>query len=407
MTTRRTTTRLAAAATASSLVLLTGTPALAAAPVAQASATALRLTIGGTPADSGTYTVTNDGTGEESSGSNSPAVSALTGQSFVQAGTLAQDARTQIEGGNGASAACAGLAGDGAVLVEVGDGGCLTPGDNLRLNAANLDLSRVRLVEAEFLAGLDQQLRDALQPVSDPLFAGLQQALQEVLTGADAAVVLDLGAIHGFCVARPGDVRGDSTLVGAGASVRLGGQDLELLDLPVSPPPNTHLVTDLGVVVDAVLEALRIQFDEAIEGALAPLNDATAEAAALTAGLEQIGEQLAPLEENVLDLTLNKQVRGDDQIAVTALELRLLPAAAEFGASLLDVEIGRSTCGPNGRLQPESPEKVTPAPEPKQEVPTSVPAGSPGSGLGTGGLAALLLTAVGAGAVAVRRSLRS
>lgn len=412
MTTRRTAGRLAAAATASSLVLLTSTPALAAEkPVAQASATALRLTIGGTPADSGTFTATNDGKRERTEGSDSPAISVLGGQDFIQAGTLAQKARTQIEDGRGASAACSGLAGDGAVLVEVDEGSCLRPGDNLELNAGNLDLSNLQLVRSEFLAGLDQQLQDALAPVLDPLLAGLQTALEQVLTAADAAVVLDLGAIQSFCVARPGDVTGGANLAGAGASLRLGGQEVELLNLPADPAPNTKLVTDLGEVADLLLQALRTQFTEAIDGALGPLAQVIDQAEVLTAALGTIGEQLAPLEENVLDVTLNRQERGPNQIDVTALDVRVLPAAASFGVELLNVEIGHSSCGPNGRVQPDEPEEPnTPAPEPQPEepqVPTSVPAGSGGSGLGTGGLLALLLTALGAGAVATRRTLRS
>ncbi|MDN4160377.1 hypothetical protein [Nocardioides abyssi] len=412
MTTRRTATRLAAAATAGSLVLLTGAPALAAEkPVAQASATALRLTIGGTPADSGTYEVTNDGERQRTTGSDSPAISVLGGQDFVQAGTLAQKARTQVEDGRGASAACSGLAGDGAVLLEVDEGSCLRPGDNLELNAGTLDLSNLQLVRSDFLAGLDQQLQDALAPVLDPLLAGLQAALEQVLDAADAAIVLDLGAIQSFCIARPGELSGGTTLAGAGASLRLAGQEVDLVNLPADPAPNTKLVTDLGEVVDLVLQALRTQFTEAIGGALGPLAQVIDQAEVLTSALGTIGEQLAPLEDNVLDVTLNKQERGRDRIDVTALDLRLLPAAASFGVELLNVEIGRSTCGPNGRVQPDEPqEPSTPAPQPQPEepqVPTSVPAGSDGSGLGTGGLVALLVAALGAGVAATRRTLRS
>ncbi|GGO70957.1 hypothetical protein [Nocardioides deserti] len=408
MTTRRTAARIAAATTASSLVLLTGAPALAAEdPVAQASATAVRLTIGGTPADSGTYRVTNDGKRQRTTGSDSPAISVLTGQDFIQAGTLAQKARTQIEDGRGASAACSGLAGDGAVLLEVDEGSCLRPGENLELNAGNLDLSNLQILRSDFLAGFDQQLQDALAPVLDPLLAGLQTALEQVLTAADAAIVLDLGAIQSFCIARPGEVSGGTTLAGAGASLRLAGQEVDLVDLPADPAPNTKLVTDLGEVVDLLLQALRTQFTEAIGGALGPLAQVVDQAEVLTSALGTVGEQLAPLEDNVLDVTLNKQERGRDRIDVTALDLRLLPAAASFGVELLNVEIGHSSCGPNGRVQPDEPNTPAPQPQPEEpQVPISVPAGSDGA-LGTGGLVALLLAAIGAGVAATRRTLRS
>ncbi len=60
--------RLGAMATAAAVVTVSAGPALAAEPVAQASATGLRLTIASTPTDSGTYTVTNDGKKETAPG---------------------------------------------------------------------------------------------------------------------------------------------------------------------------------------------------------------------------------------------------------------------------------------------------------------------------------------------------
>lgn len=412
VTTRRTAARLAAATTAGTMVLLTGAPALAAQePVAQASATALRLTIAGTPADSGTYRVTNDGKKEKAEGSDSPAISVLGGQDFLQAGTLAQKARTQVRDGRGASAACSGLAGDGAVLLEVDEGSCLRPGDNLELEAGTVDLSQLQILRSDFLAGFDQQLQDALAPLLDPLLAGLQTALEQVLGALDARIVLDLGAVQSYCVARPGEVSGGTTLAGAGASLRLAGQELDLLNLPADPAPNTKLVTDLGEVVDLVLQALRTQFTEAIGGVLAPLGDLIDQAEVLTSALGTVGEQLAPLEDNLLDVTLNKQEKGRDRIDVTALDVRVLPAAAAFGVELLDVEVGHSSCGPNGRVQPDEPDEPAPTPTPTPEepqVPTSVPAGADGgSALGTGGLVALLVAALGAGVAATRRTLRA
>ena len=163
--------------TATAVLGVSACPALAADPVAQASATGLRLSLGGTPTDSGTYTATNDGKRETTTGSDAPAISALGGQSFIQAGTLAQKAATEVRGKDGFSEACAGLAGDGATLVEVADGGCLQPGENLALNAGSADLTGIQILGDQF----PQALQDALQPVLDPLLDGLTQALTTVL----------------------------------------------------------------------------------------------------------------------------------------------------------------------------------------------------------------------------------
>ncbi len=323
--------RLGATATAAAVVTVSAGPALAAEPVAQASATGLRLTIASTPTDSGTYTVTNDGKKETATGSNEPAISALGGQSFIQAGTLSQDAGTVIRDEKGFSAACAGLAGDGATLVEVAEGGCLVPGQNLDLNAGTVDLTGIQILGDQF----PQELQDALQPVLDPLLAGLTTALQTVLDGGDIALGLNLGAVQSFCTAQPGSADGDTDITDATLDATLGGQSFNLVTLPTNPPPNTRVVTDLGVVVQSVLDALRTQFETAIDGALGPLTAVIDGAEVLAEALEQVGEALAPLEENVLEITLNKQERpSSDSIEVTALDLHVLPAAEAAGVKL-------------------------------------------------------------------------
>jgi hypothetical protein len=105
-----------------SLAALATGPAFAAEPVARASATALEIGIAGQGTDTGTFTVTDDGSGPTTSGSNKPALPVLAGQTLTNLGTLAQDARTVVAGGAGASAACSGIAGEGATLVQVGEG---------------------------------------------------------------------------------------------------------------------------------------------------------------------------------------------------------------------------------------------------------------------------------------------
>ena len=397
--------------TAAAVLAISAGPALAAEPVAQASATALRLALGGTPTDSGTYTVTNDGKRETTTGSNEPAISALGGQSFIQTGTLSQDADTVIRDKRGFSAACAGLAGDGATLVEVAESGCLVPGENLALDAGSADLTGVQILGDQF----PQELQDALQPVLDPLLAGLTTALQTVLGGGDIALGLDLGAVQSFCTAEPGTAAGDSDLTDVSLFATLGGTRIDLVELPTNPPANTKVVTDLGVVVQEVLDALRTEFETAIDGALGPLTAVIDEAEVLAEALGQVGEQLAPLEENILDITLNKQeFPTDDSIVVTALDLNLLPAAETAGFEVLSAQIGESACGPNSRVAADPTPQPNPDPTP-QPVPTSVPAGVESAGpsdggLGAGGnlaLLALVALSAGAGVASYRRSLRA
>ena len=404
--------RIGAMATAAAVVTVSAGPALAAEPVAQASATGLRLTIASTPTDSGTYTVTHDGTKETASGSNEPAISALGGQSFIQAGTLSQDAGTVIRDKKGYSAACAGLAGDGATLVEVAEGGCLVPGQNLDLNAGTVDLTGIQILGDQF----PQELQDALQPILDPLLGGLTTALQTVLDGGGIALGLNLGAVQSYCTAQPGSADGDTDITDVTLDASLGGQSINLVTLPTNPPPNTRVVTDLGVVVQSVLDALRTEFETAIDGALGPLTAIIDGAEVLAEALEQVGEALAPLEENVLEITLNKQERpASDSIQVTALDLHVLPAAEAAGIELIGAQIGETACGPNSRVSVDDPDPTptptsSPTPEP---VPTSVPAGvesvSSSGGIGAGGnLALLLLVALsaGAGVASYRRALR-
>ncbi len=403
-------------ATACSLVALSGAPA-AAATLAQGSATAVRVSVGGSPTDSGTYRVTRDEGGEKASGSNRPAVSVLTGQDLVTTGTLAQDARTRLEDGRGSSVACAGLAGPGATVVAAGQGSCLSGGGTLALEAATLDLSGLSLVESEVLQGLDEELRLALEPVVGELGPALQEGLSQALAQVgDPGLFLGLGAVQSSCTAGPGAVAaGRADLADAGAYAVVDGTRVDLLSLPASPPPNTRVVTDLGAVSALVREAVRRQLDTALDGVLGPLGPAVDEAAVLDEALAQVGAQLGPLEEELLSIVLNAQTRpAPGAITVTALDASVLPAAAaELGAEALRLELGESSCGPGGaaatpprpdpRPQPAPPARAEPAPV----TPTAVPAGVASAdatgadgGLGASGalaLAGLVLLAVAAG----------
>lgn len=407
--------RGAAVAAAAAMVALSATPA-SAATVSQASATALSLELAGTGAtDSGTYAVTNDGSTESAKGTNEPLITALGGQDAIQAGTLAQDA---VANSNATSAACSGLAGDGATLVAAGSGDCLSGGDNISLDAGSLDFSEVELVSSGLFQGVDQQLITALKDaglsqteVTDPLSAALKQVLAAL---GDPGLHLDLGAVQSSCTADKDKASGDSSLANSRAYVTIPTVgDVTLVDLPVDPDVNQKVVTDLTGVTDTILDALRTQFTNALQGALTPANEALnqLQAQVLDTALGQIESQLAPLEDNVLDITLNAQNTSPGAITVTALDVKVLPAAKAFvGSSLAHLTIGTSSCGPNSPATKTVVNNPPKAGNPPASVPTVVTAGMESYDDGSAGRIALvtllLLAAAGAGVATYVRMLR-
>lgn len=406
--------RGAAVAAAAAMVALSAAPA-SAATVSQASATALSLELAGTGArDTGTYAVTNNGSTESAEGTNEPLITALGGQKAIHAGTLAQDA---VATKDATSAACSGLAGDGATVVAVGSGDCLSGGDNISLDAASLDFADVELVSSGLFQGVDQQLISALKEaglsqtaVTDPLSKALKDLLAAM---GDPGLHLDLGAVQSSCTADKDKASGDSSLANSRAYITVPTVgDVTLVDLPVDPDVNQKVVTDLTGVTDAILDALRTQFTKALNGALAPANGGLdqLQTQVLDTALGQIESQLAPLEENVLDITLNAQTTSPGAITVTALDAKVLPAAQEFvGGSLAHLTIGTSSCGPNSPIAKtvKNPPK---ADNPPASVPTVVTAGMESYDDGSAGRIALvtllLLAAAGAGVATYVRMLR-
>lgn len=395
---------------AGALVVLSAGPGAAAEPVAQASAQALQITIAGEdPAISGEFKVVHDGNKATSTGTRNPAIDTFSGQSFLQAGTLAQDAVAIVRDGRGLSAACAGLAGDGATLVSAGDGQCLSAGKNLNLSAATFEISDVEIVPGVG-PGTPQQVEDAVN-----------KALKEL---GDPRLVLDVGAIQSFCTADPDTATGDSELVDVAAFVEFNGERLTLVEFPVNPAPNTMIVTDASDVVQDINAAIRKQLKTGLNGALGDLAPGTGQVLTEISNqvIAQIAPELAPLEENVLSGTLNKQEfsNGGRAITVTALDLQVLPAAAEeLDSSLLSAQVGRSSCGPNRVVtavtQTPTPTPTTPTPTPTPDppgpdprVPTSVPAGTDGgstSGTAAGIVGALALMSLAAAVAGYRRAL--
>src|SRR5207344_1412478 len=84
---------------------------------------------------------------------------------------------------------------------------------------------------------------------------------------------------------------------------------------------------------------------------------------------------LAPLEQNLLDITLNQQMHPTpDSIKVRALDVQVLPAAkAQLdGNSLVNLQVGNAACAPVARVAVSAPAGQAAAP---QALPTAVSAG--------------------------------
>ena len=259
-------------------------------------------------------------------------MSALTGQSLVSAGVLAQDATTQTSGRS--AALLRGIAGEGATVAAVGDGQCLTPGGTLALSAGTLDLSHLQIVQSTVLQGLDQQVQTALKPVLDPVLGALQGGLQTGLRQlGDPGLFVGLGAVESRCTAAPGTAPADATLAGVGAYVQVGGQRVDLLSLPVHPAPNTKITTGLGDVAARGGERpAQPAVHRARPGRSARWAAPSTRPRCSTTCSPTSAASSRPLDQNVLSGTLNRQVRpAAGAIEVTALYLDVLPAAAAFG----------------------------------------------------------------------------
>ncbi len=407
---------------AAAVSLLAVAPAFAAT-VSQSSAQAINLSIAGNSVISQEVTAVHDGTSEESvDNSTIPTlVDLLPANTALAVGVAPQEA---VANGDGTSYACAGLAGTGGGLVKIGDERCELNGEPLTLELGSLDLG--------VLPGTSGALTTALTPLLGPLGGVLDQVVDAIAAGLDGTPLGEIGlsgslsAIEGSCFADPDAAIGDARLVdtsgGSNATpiaVTLPGvaEPLTLLNLPANPPPNTHVLVNLDTVTQTLIDALTVQLNTMLGEALVPL------AGPLGGLLQQVQDQaivvlvealqplLQPLQDNILDITLNKQVFGDAgrSIVVTALDLQVLPALAQFaGGSLIGGEIGKVSCGPNSRVAAPTP---TPDPTPTDgtQPPTVVDAGAAGSDNTARTVltatAALTLLAGSAGLIGYRRML--
>jgi hypothetical protein len=373
--------RLAAVVGAAALSTVAVAPAAAAAPLAQSGANAITVSVAGNEQGSGNVTAKNDGSGEQKTGDTAPPISVLKGQDLIKAGVLAQEASATVTDRSGRSAACAGIAGNGGSVAQVGDSRCLDPGQPLGLAFGNLDLSDTLVVDPESALGPLAEANAPLQQVLGQITGPLADAIADTPL-APSGLGGTLGAIEGSCVSENGRATGDANIVDTRLTLNVAGQEVVLANLPANPPPNTEVPVNLDEATAVILGAVRTQLETMLAapgagtGPLAPL-------AALPDALqEQVVEALvdatrdqllAPLGENVVRIILNKQTRtGPDQIRVTALDLALLPALEDqLDAPLVGLQLGNVVCGPSGQARAAA-APAAPAPT---ALPTAVSAG--------------------------------
>jgi len=410
-------------------------PAFAAATVSQATAQSVTLDIAGNSAISQKITATNDGTAEDRTDTSTVPKLAdlLTGNNVLGAGVAPQDAHANADGTSYACAGIAGPASDG--VVTVGKKQCTIDGSVLTLNLGDIDLDLVHILGSE--GALTGPLNDALSPVTLPVGTQLDDVVSQLSDGladtplGQVALNGSLSVIEAACTANPSGAVGDAQILDTAGDRKLpisvtipdgsGGTktlDLVNLDVNLEPKPGgTDVLVNLDAVSQELIDAIEVELDTAVGGALSQVSDALKPV--LQAVQDQIVEQLVDalrepllqqLSDNVLKLVVNDRTYGDNgsSVDVTALRAEVLPAAKQFaGASLVDGRVGHVTCGPNRVATPEVQSPTTPD---LPDVPTVVDSGLAGHQDHTarnvlGATAALLLLAGAAGLMSYRRML--
>ncbi len=432
-----------AVAGVASLALLAGGPAMAAGTISQGSANGINLAIAGNKVVTDTTYATNDGKTQNKHTENTiPNVAGVApGTNIAGLGVVLQDAYAHSDG---TSSACAGLTGQGGGLVQVGNKPCsIDGGQATSLSLANFDLGNL-VADPNSIVG---QIVGTLG-LNGPLATALQSALLGPVTKAlsdtlgNVGLTGSLGVVAAMCTANPDSATGKATIANSHLGLTLGKSTYKLVDLPADPAPNTHVLTNLDKVTQVVLDAVTTEVtnvldspvstipDNSILGTLRlildPLKQLTGtlgdllktvvpqlQSSLISPLVSALQPLLKPLEDNVLNITLNAQPvpQKAKTFEATALDLQVLPALKQFtGGSLIGGIIGHVTCGPNSRVA--APPTGTPTPNPSptatptKGVPTNVDSGVAGNSHGTEILAAVaaLLAMTGvAGAAAYRR----
>ena len=377
----RTYLRLTAAVGTLGLGLMALSPAVAATNN-QAGANAVSIQIADQdPQGTGLATATYENGQETKTGNTTPAFPDPTGQKFLTGGVLAQEATAKP----GLSAACAGLAGDGGSVLNIGNSSCLTPGNLITGSFGSFDPST--LIPSGSAIPVDQLPSQITGPLgtitggADALSSAINDALSQAKSQfGDGGLVANLDLVEGRCTAGNGGPTGTSTLTDAKLTFNIPGQDpITVLELPVHPKPNTHVFTNLSDVLNAILDGVDTDLTNSLQGNASPLKALTdaVRQNIVTQVHTQLEKQLAPLEQNLLDITLNQQVHPTpDSIKVRALNVDVLPAAkAQLnGHPLANLQIGNAACAPVASAAVSPPQAATPkAAHPR--TPTGVSAG--------------------------------
>lgn len=189
-----------------------------------------------------------------------------------------------------------------------------------------------------------------------------------------------------MCQAGPG-LSGDANLTDVGFCAEAGEKRIPLLSFPVNPDPNTKVGTNLDAVLRDVVEGVESNLDDELDMVTEPVKRDIIEGV-----VAKVTGQVGPLEDNILEGTLNKQSRSNDTINVTALDLEVPGAAEEqLGASLLTLKVGDVSCG-TGSSQPGG-GPVAGATRQNPQAPTVVTSGEPGAndeGLPAGAVGGIL-----------------
>lgn len=429
--------RLSAVVGAIAVSALAVAPVFAAAPVSQASAQSIDLSIGGSHAVTQLSTATNDGT----QGPNGHVVVNNTLPSLVgiipNNNALSAAVAVQKAGANkdGTSYACAGVAGTGSAgAVNVGTSSCNIDGKPLTLGIGSLDLNLTQLLGGQ--GAITTALDNALGAIVHPAGSALDMLLGQITTALAGtplgAIKLTggLSAVEASCTANPTAAHGDASILDTAGghtipiSVTLptgtgnATQTLVLANLNVNlapKPGGTDVIVHLDGLTQALTTAITEELNTVLMGQLNGLGAAfAAAAAALQSNLvgplvQALQPALQAISDNVLKLVVNDVTPGDAgrSVAVTTLRIKVLPAlAAQTGSSLVDGIIGHVTCGPNRAVvNTPTPNPPTGNPKPPTVVDSGFHGGSDTARNVLTATAALMLLAGTAGLIGYRRML--
>ena len=127
-----------------------------------------------------------------------------------------------------------------------------------------------------------------------------------------------------------------------------GAVELPLANLPVNPPPNTKVVTDLDVVANAVIAGVETQLETALEGAAAGLVVLTDELQALCPAVDGIQPDIYRAEISYTAVTHAIESKSlklwlvtyrDRRIFAEHLAVEMHDHLAQLGSMVADIRV--------------------------------------------------------------------